>query len=113
MESNMRPESQVVRRINSWARCIVLIETGEPVELVHLEELDGKSRAFIELPSGIRTYVPEAALTNRLARLADSSLTLAGVAIAGVLLGYTLGLPAADHLASTEQAPAVVRSVDG
>ena len=113
MESNMRPESQVVRRFNNWARCIVLIETGEPVELVHLEELDGKSRAFIELPSGIRTYVPEAALTNRLARLADSSVTLAGVAIAGVLLGYTLGLPAADHLASTEPAPSVVRSVDG
>lgn len=113
MEPNMRPESQVVRRFNNWARCLVLIETGEPVELVHLEERDGKSRAFIELPSGIRTYVPEAALTNRLARLGDSSLTLAGVAIAGVLLGYTLGLPEADHLASTEQTPAVVQSVDG
>lgn len=109
----MRPESQVVRRFHNWARCIVLIETGEPVELVHLEELDGKSRAFIELPSGIRTYVPEAALTNRLARLADSSLTLAGVALAGMLLGYTLGLPAVDHLASSGQAPSVARSVDG
>ncbi len=109
----MRPESQVVRRFHNWARRIVLIETGEPVELIHLEELDGKSRAFIELPSGIRTYVPEAALTNRLARLADSSLTLAGVAIAGMLLGYTLGLPAADHLASSGEPHGVTRSVDG
>ena len=113
MESNMRSESEVIRRFHNWARRIVLIETGEPVELIHIEELDSESRAFIELPSGIRTYVPEAALTNRLARLGDSSLTLAGVAVAGVLLGYTLGVAPADNLASTDQAPAMVRSVDG
>lgn len=113
MEPNMRPESKVIRRFYTWARRIVLIETGEPVELVHIEELEGESRAFVELPSGIRTYVPEAALTNRLARLGDSSLTLAGVAVAGVLLGYTLGMAPADNLASTDQAPAVVRSLDG
>jgi hypothetical protein len=113
MESNMRPESQIVHRLSKWARCIVLIETGEPVDLVHVEEFDGESRAFIELPSGIRTYVPEAALTNRLARLGDSSLTLASVAIAGVLLGYTLGLAPADNLASTQETSPRVQSVDG
>ena len=109
----MLSESQVVRRFSRWARRIVLIETGEPVELVHIEERDGKSRAFIELPSGIRTYVPEAALTNRLARLADGGLTLTGVAIAGMLLGYTLGLPSTDRLASSAPAASVARSVDG
>lgn len=109
----MRIESQTIRRVQGWARRIVLVETGQPVDLIHLEELDGRSRAFIELPSGIRTHVPEAALTNRFARLSEGGLTIAGVALAGILLGYSLGLPEADRLAWTGKAPAGTAAVDG
>jgi hypothetical protein len=109
----MRFEDRAIRRLNSWARRIVLVETGEPVELIHIEEIDGRSRAFIELPSGLRTHVAEAALTNRLARLADGSLTLAGVALAGMLLGYTLALPATEHLASTTISLPTLHDVEG
>jgi hypothetical protein len=101
----MHLRSQTIRRLNNWARSIVLVETGQAVELIHLEEIDGRSRAFIELPSGLRTHVAEAALTNRLARLSEGGLTLAGVAIAGMLLGYSLGLPEVERLAWTGQAP--------
>lgn len=99
----MHIESQAIRRMRGWARCIVLVETGQPVELIHLEEEGGRRRAFIELPSGIRTHVSEAALTNRFARLAEGGLTLAGVALAAMLLGYSFGLPEADRLAWTGQ----------
>ncbi len=109
----MSIEGRVIRRLQSWARHIVLVETGQPVELIHLEELDGRSRAFIELPSGIRTHVPEAALTNRFARLSEGGLTLAGVALAGMLLGYSLGLPAAERQAWIGQPPAGITAVDG
>ena len=109
----MRIEGQLVRRLQGWARHIVLVETGQPVELIHLEEFDGRSRAFIELPSGIRTHVPEAALTNRFARLSEGGLTLAGVALAGMLLGYSLGLPETDRLARTGQPPAAITVTDG
>jgi hypothetical protein len=114
----MRIEGQTIRRLQSWAQRIVLVETGQPVELIHIEELDGHRRVFIELPSGIRTHVAEAALTNRLARLSDGGLTLAGVALAGMLLGYSLGLPETERLAWTGQAPAspmptVVSALDG
>ena len=108
----MRIESQTIRRLQGWARRIVLVETGQPVELIHLEELDGRSRAFIELPSGIRTHVPEAALTNRFARLSEGGLTIAGVALAGILLGYSLGLPEADRLALTGKGPDTIAAVD-
>jgi len=100
-------QSRTIRRLQSWARRIVLVETGQPVELIHTEELDGRSRAFVELPSGLRTHVAEAALTNRLARLSEGGLMLAGVALAGVLLGYSLGLPETDRLAWTGQGPVV------
>jgi hypothetical protein len=109
----MRIESQTIRRLQGWARRIVLVETGQPVELIHLEEECGRSRAFIELPSGIRTHVPEAALTNRFARLSEGGLTIAGVALAGILLGYSLGLPEADRLAWTGKGPATIAAVDG
>lgn len=100
-------QSRTIRHLQNWARRIVLVETGQPVELIHIEEIEGYSRAFIELPSGLRTHVAEAALTNRLARLADGGLTLAGVALAGMLLGYSLGLPEAERLAWTGQTPVV------
>lgn len=110
----MQMTSRTIRRLQGWARRIVLVETGQPVELIHLEEVDGRRRAFVELPSGIRTHVAEAALTNRGARLAEGGLTLAGVALAGILLGYTLGLPEAERLAWTGHAtPAVPAAVDG
>lgn len=105
--------SAAIRRVSNWARGIVLVETGQPVDLVHVEEIDGHRRIFVEMPSGLRTHVPEAALTNRLARLAEGGLTLAGVALAGVLLGYTLGLPAEELAAWGGTAPAVVDRVDG
>ena len=101
-------QSQTIRRLNNWARSIVLVETGQAVELIHLEEIDGRSRAFIELPSGLRTHVAESALTNRLARLSEGGLTLAGVALAGMLLGYSLGLPETDRLAWTGQTPSLI-----
>jgi hypothetical protein len=101
-------QSQTIRRLNNWARSIVLVETGQAVELIHIEEIDGRSRAFIELPSGLRTHVAEAALTNRLARLSEGGLTLAGVALAGMLLGYSLGLPETERLAWTGQTPGVM-----
>jgi|GEM_PF-2443367 len=103
----MTLSSQTIRRLQTWARRIVLVETGQPVELVHLEEIDGRSRAFVELPSGLRTHVAEAALTNRLARLCEGGLTIAGVAIAGMLLGYSLGMPEAERLAWTGQTQVV------
>jgi hypothetical protein len=106
MEPTMLLHSQTIRRLHKWARGIVLVETGQPVELIHIEEIDGHSRAFVELPSGLRTHVAEAALTNRLARLSEGGLTVAGVAVAGMLLGYSLGLPEADRLALTAQTPA-------
>jgi hypothetical protein len=112
-ETMMRIEGRVIRRLQGWARQFVLVETGQPVVLIHLEEFDGQSRAFIELPSGIRTHVPEAALTNRFARLSEGGLTLAGVALAGVLLGYSLGLPEADRLAWSGQSPAGIPAIDG
>jgi hypothetical protein len=103
----MHFQSRTIRRLQHWARRIVLVETGQPVELIHTEEIDGRSRAFIELPSGLRTHVAEAALTNRLARLTEGGLTLAGVALAGMLLGYSLGLPETDRLAWIGQSPVV------
>lgn len=101
----MQFESRPIEWLNSWARRIVLIETGQAVELIHLEEIDGHGRAFIELPSGLRTHVPVAALTNRLARLAEGGMTIAGVAFAGMALGYTLGLPQAELAAWIGQTP--------
>ncbi len=104
----MHLQSRTIRRLNQWARSFVLVETGQPVELIHIEEIDGRSRAFVELPSGLRTHVPEAALTNRLARISDGGLTLAGVALAGMLLGYSIGMPETERLAWTGQGPTVV-----
>lgn len=98
-------QSRTIRRLSNWARSIVLVETGQPVDLIHLEEFDGRRRAFIEMPSGLRTYVAEAALTNRFARLSEGGLTMAGVALAGTLLGYSLAMPEHDRLASTGQMP--------
>ncbi len=109
----MRIATRTIRRLQSWARHIVLVETGQPVDLIHLEEADGLRRAFIELPSGIRTHVPEAALTNRFARLSEGGLTIAGVALAGMLLGYSLALPEAERLAWTGQQPAERGAIDG
>lgn len=103
----MRFVNPTIRRLRHWARRIVLVETGQPVELIHTEELDGRRRAFVELPSGLRTHVTEAALTNRLARVAEGGLTLAGVALAGMLFGYSLGMPEAERLAWTGQSPVV------
>jgi hypothetical protein len=109
----MSLQSVAIRRVSDWARGIVLVETGQPVDLVHVEEIDGHRRVFVEMPSGLRTHVPEAALTNRLARLAEGGLTLAGVALAGMLLGYTLGLPAAELAAWGGTAPAIGGTVGG
>lgn len=109
----MHLESAAIRRVSNWARGIVLVETGQPVDLIHVEEIDGCRRVFVEMPSGLRTHVPEAALTNRLARLAEGGLTLAGVALAGILLGYTLGLPTEDLAAWGGTKPAIVGTVDG
>jgi hypothetical protein len=106
----MSLSSYTIRRLQTWARRIVLVETGQPVELVHIEEVDGRSRAFVELPSGLRTHVAEAALTNRLARLTEGGLTIAGVALAGMLLGYSLGLPEAERLAWSGQTPEVLET---
>lgn len=89
----MPSDQNMVLRLSSWARTLVLRETGEPVELVHIEERGDQRRAFVELPSGLRTYVTEPALTNRMARLSEGALLLAGVAMAGAILGYTFGLP--------------------
>lgn len=104
----MSSDRNVVIRLAGWARKLVLRETGEPVELVHIEELDERRRVFVELPSGLRTYVPEAALTNRMARLSEGALMLAGVAIAGTILGYTFNLPDARMaLSGSGQAEAI------
>lgn len=109
----MSLERAAVRKVSNWARGIVLVETGQPVELVHVEEFDGRRRVFVELPSGLRTHVPEAALTNRLARLAEGGLALAGVAVAGMLLGYTLAMPDAERAVWSGRAPAIVGTADG
>ncbi|HRY24997.1 MAG: hypothetical protein H6852_02520 [Geminicoccaceae bacterium] len=109
----MPSERNVVIRLSGWARTLVLRETGEPVELVHIEELDDRRRAFVELPSGLRTYVAEAALTSRVARLSEGALTLAGVAIAGALLGYSFNLPQDELTASSNPRPVVVGALEG
>lgn len=109
----MPSDRNVVIRLKSWARTLVLRETGEPVELVHIEELDDRRRAFVELPSGLRTYVPEAALTSRVARLSEGALTLAGVAIAGAVLGYSFSLPQGELTASSNPRPVVVSAFEG
>ena len=109
----MTIDNAMVRRVGHWARGLVLAETGQPVELIHIEEIEGRRRLFIELPSGLRTHVPEVALTSRLARLAEGGLMLAGVAVAGMLLGYTLALPA-DALTAWHGRPAIeAPAVDG
>lgn len=109
----MPSERNVVIRLSGWARTLVLRETGEPVELVHIEELDDRRRAFVELPSGLRTYVAEAALTSRVARLSEGALTLAGVAIAGAVLGYSFSLPQGELTANGNQRPVVVGALEG
>lgn len=86
----MVSDRNVLVRLSGWARTLVLRETGEAVELVHIEEIDDCRRAFVELSSGLRTYVPEAALTSRVTRVSEGALLLAGVAVAGTILGYTL-----------------------
>lgn len=100
-------------RLATWAKGLVLQETGQPVELVHIEEYDGERRAFVELPSGLRTHVHEAALTNRMARLSEATLALAGVALAGMVLGYTFGLPGDELSARTATPPSVATTIGG
>ncbi len=102
----------MVLRLSSWARTLVLRETGEPVELVHIEEQGDQRRAFVELPSGLRTYVREPALTNRMARLSEGALLLAGVAVAGAILGYTFGLPG-DRLSAGDGGSQIIGPLGG
>ncbi len=74
----------------NWPRRFVLRETGVPVELLHVEEQDGRRRFLVQLPSGRRELVEEEALASRLAYATAAIATLAAVALAGLVAGASL-----------------------
>lgn len=81
-----------VRRLRSWPKRLVLRETGEPVELIELQEIGGRRRCLVELRGGRRVTVSEAELDSELAMRGLAVAVCAGLALAGVLVGGSLGL---------------------
>ncbi|HMR30808.1 MAG TPA: hypothetical protein PKA13_14360 [Geminicoccaceae bacterium] len=81
-----------VRRLRSWPRRLVLRETGEPVVLIELHDSAGRRRCLVELRGGRRVMVTEAELDSELAMRGVAVAVCVGLALAGVLVGGSLGL---------------------
>lgn len=90
MRGRWEPFMRTVRRLRRvWPRRLVLKATGEPVELVHVEEREGRRRCVVRRPDGSELFLAEAALASRLAWNATAVGLCLGLAAAGALAGGT------------------------
>ncbi len=89
---------RLVRRLRAWPQRHVLRATGEIVEILELQDRDGRQRCLVELRGGRQIMVTEAELGSELAMRSVAMAVCSALALAGILVGSSLGMARGDGL---------------